>query len=404
MTNRQTTYIWEGADREGRAAKGELEAPTPRHARAQLRRRGVVVKRLRRKRRSASVGKRVTAREIALFSRQLATLTRAGVHLVQALRIVADNTRNPRFARLVASVGGELAGGASLAVALAAHPRQFDDVYRHLVHVGEQSGALDAMLERIAGYQERAEGTRRKVRKALTYPATVVVAALVVTALLLIHIVPQFEAVFATAGAQLPAFTRLVIALSDGLRAWWPAVVVAVAAGGGALALLRRRSVRWRDAMDAVYLKTPLTGPILVKAGVARCARTLACAAASGVPLVDALGAVAGSAGNATIASAMRGAGEQVAAGRPLSAGLRDAAVFPELFAALVAVGEESGNLDEMLGKCADIYEGQVEDAVDNLTTLIEPMLIGVLGVVIGGLIVAMYLPVFRLGSVFGGG
>lgn len=404
MTSTQPTYLWEGADRDGRTASGELQAPTPRHARARLRRRGVVVKRLRRKRRLASAGKRVKAREVALFSRQLATLTRAGVHLVQALRIVAANTRNPRFASLIASVGGELAGGASLAGALAAHPRQFDAVYRHLVHVGEQSGALDAMLDRIAGYQERAEGTRRKVRKALTYPATVVAAALIVTALLLIHIVPQFEAVFATSGAQLPAFTRFVIATSDGLRAWWPAVVLAFAAGPGALALLRWRSPRWRDAMEALYLKTPVIGPILAKAGVARCARTLACAATAGVPMVDALGAVAGSAGNAAIASAMRRAGEQVAAGRPLSAGLRDAAVFPDLFAALVAVGEESGNLDEMLGKCADIYEGQVEDAVDNMTTLIEPVLIGVLGVIIGGLIVAMYLPVFRLGSVFGGG
>ena len=404
MTGSQTTYLWEGAGRDGGAASGELQAPTPRHARAHLRRRGVVVKRLRRKRRMASRGKRIAARDIALFSRQLATLTRAGVHLVQALRIVAANTRNPRFASLIASIGGELASGAALAVALAAHPRQFDEVYRHLVHVGEQSGALDTMLDRIAGYQERAEGTRRKVRKALTYPATVVAAALVVTALLLIHIVPQFEAVFATAGAQLPAFTRFVIAASDGLRAWWPALVCALAAGGGALALLRWRSARWADATDAWLLKMPLAGPILAKAGVARCARTLACAAAAGVPLVDALGAVAGSAGNAAIARAVSRAGEQVAAGQPLSAGLRGAAVFPEMFAALIAVGEESGNLDEMLGKCADIYEGQVEDAVDNLTTLIEPALIGVLGVIVGGLIVAMYLPVFRLGSVFAGG
>lgn len=402
MNNR--TYLWEGVDHAGRAVRGEQAAPTPRHVHAHLRRRGVTAKRLRRKRRGPALGRRVKSRDITLFSRQLATLTRAGVHLVQALRIVAANTRNTHFAAMITAVGGELAAGASLATALAAHPRQFDGMYRHLVYMGEQSGALDAMLDRIAAYQERAEATRRKVRKALTYPAVVLLAALIVTALLLIHVVPQFEAVFATADAQLPALTRLVISASDGLRDWWFAAVAGAAGGAATFVALRRYSGRWRAATDAVLLKTPLVGAIVAKAAVARCARTLAVAASAGVPLVDALGAVAGSAGNTAVASAVRRAGEQVAAGRPLSAGLRDGTVFPDMLLALVAVGEESGNLDEMLGKCAAIYEAQVEDTVDNLTTLIEPALVGVLGVVVGGLIVAMYLPVFRLGSVFGGG
>ena len=399
----QRTYIWEGADKEGRTVNGELAAPSPRHVHARLRRRGVTAKRVRRKQRRAGFGQRVKAGDVALFSRQLATLTRTGVHLVQALRIVAANTRNTRFAATIAAIGSELAAGAALATALAAYPRQFDDVYRHLVHMGEQSGALDAMLDRIAAYQERAEATRRKVRKALTYPVVVLLAALLVTALLLIHIVPQFEAVFASADAQLPAVTRFVIGASNVLREWWLAGALGLAVVVTAFVLLLRRSQRWRAAADAMLLKAPLVGALVSKASVARCARTLATAASAGVPLVDALGAVAGSAGNTVVAAAIRRAGEQVAAGRPLSAGLRDSGAFPDMLLALVAVGEESGNLDEMLGRCAAIYEAQVEDTVDNLTTLIEPALIGVLGLVVGGLIVAMYLPVFRLGSVFGG-
>lgn len=400
----QPTYIWEGTDGEGRTVGGEQTAPTQRHLRARLRRRGVSATRMRRKRRASALRRRVKTRDITLFSRQLATLTRAGVHLVQALRIVAANTRNTHFGVMIAAIGSEIAAGTSLATALAAHPRQFDGMYRHLVYMGEQSGALDAMLDRIAAYRERAETTRRKVRKALTYPAVVLVAALTVTALLLIHIVPQFEAVFATANAQLPALTRFVIAASDRLRDSWFVAVLCLASGVAMFALLRQHSGRWRNATDAVLLRTPIVGAIVGKAAVARCARTLATAASAGVPLVDALGAVAGSAGNTVIARAIRRAGEQVAAGRPLSAGLGDSTVFPDMLLALVVVGEESGNLDEMLGKCAAIYEAQVEDAVDNLTTLIEPALIGVLGVIVGGLIVAMYLPVFRLGSAFGGG
>ena len=394
------TYFWEGADGQGRSVAGEMIAPAPRHVHARLRRSGVVVKRVRRKPRR---GKRVKMADVALFSRQMATLTRAGVPLVQALDIVANSVTNPGFANVIRDVGGELAAGVSLATALARHGKQFDDIYRHLVHVGEQSGSLDTMLDRVAMYQERDQATRRKVRKALTYPSVVVFAATLVTALLLIHIVPQFEVVFASAGAQLPMFTRLVIGLSETLRAWWPALAAGVVGVGVALPQMWRRSKRWRQAIDQASLKTPIIGSILDKAATSRCARTLATATAAGVPLVDALGAVAGSAGNALHAAAMRQAGEQVAAGRPLSAGLRESGVFPHMLVQLVAVGEESGSLDEMLGKCAEIYEAQVEDAVDNLATLIEPALMSVLGVIVGGLILAMYLPVFELGSVFGG-
>ena len=291
----QRTYLWEGVDSAGRAVRGEQAAPTPRHVHARLRRRGVTAKRLRRKPRGAALGRRVKTRDITLFSRQLATLTRAGVHLVQALQIVATNTRNTHFGAVIETVRGELAAGASLATALAAHPRQFDGMYRHLVYMGEQSGTLDVMLDRIAAYQERSEATRRKVRKALTYPVVVLLAALTVTALLLIHIVPQFEAVFATADAELPALTRFVMGASDQLRDWWLAAVLGAAGGAAAFVALRRRSERLRNATDAALLRTPIVGAIVVKAAVARCSRTLSTAASAGVPLVDALGAVAGS-------------------------------------------------------------------------------------------------------------
>ena len=395
------TYVWDGVNAQGRPARGELAAASARHAQALLRRQGVRARNLKRKRRGFALPSRATAADIALFSRQLANLTRAGVHLVQALRIVADSARNAAFATIVRGIGGELAAGSALAQALATRPREFDEVYRHLVSVGEQSGALDAMLERIANYQEHAQATRRKVRKALVYPTVVVVVAALVTTLLLIHIVPQFETVFASAGAELPAFTRFVIGLSNVLGAWWPALLLGAVGGALAFALALRRSPRCRAGAQRFALNIPMIGRILRKAAVGRCARTLATAVAAGVPLVEAFRAVAGATGNPVFANALRQAGEDVAAGRAVAAALADAPPFPALLTQLVAVGEESGNLDNMLAKCADIYEADVADAVDNLTTLVEPLLMGVLGVVVGGLIVAMYLPVFQLGSVF---
>lgn len=400
--NAAPVFRWRGLDAEGHPKTGELRAPTVRHARALLRRQGISAKGVRRVRRRVA-GKRVTAGEVALFSRQMATLTKAGVQLVRALAVVADSTANARLAEVIRSIGAELSAGVSLAAALASHPGHFNGIYRHLVAVGEQSGALDIMLERVAAHQERDQATRRKVRKALTYPAVVLVVATLVTGLLLIHIVPQFEAVFASADAELPVFTRFVIGCSEALRAWWPTLLAGGAGVVVGVAVLRRRSARWRQRLDRALHATPIVGGVLRKAAVGRMARTLATATAAGVPLVDALEAVAGASGHAPHMAALRSAGEQVAAGRTLAAGLGDSGAFPDMLVQLIAVGEESGSLDHMLAKCAEIFEAEVEDAVDNLTTLIEPALMGVLGVVVGGLIVAMYLPVFQLGSVFGG-
>ncbi len=400
----QAVFVWAGSDRHGRAVDGELAGPTPQVVRALLRRQGITAKRVRKKRRrgGSRIGQRIRTADIALFSRQMATMMRAGVPLVQAFDIVASGVSNAKLAAVIGALRDEVAAGTPLSSALAGFAVQFDDMYRNLVHVGEQSGALDTMLDRIAAYQEGAEATKRKLKKAMTYPLLVVVAALVVTAILLIHVVPQFEAVFAGVGSELPAFTQFVIGLSDFMQAWWWALLGVMIIAGTGFAALRRRSQRFRDTLDRLFLKVPVAGRIIVKAAVARCARTLATAVSAGVPLVDALGSVADATGNAVYVDAVRSVRDDVAAGQPLHGSLRTSGVFPDMMVQMVAVGEESGSLDDMLGKTAEHFEGQVNDAVDNLAALVEPLLMAVLGVLVGGLILAMYLPVFQLGAVFG--
>ena len=399
---RQTVFLWQGVDAAGRPASGELTAPAARVAEAMLRRQGVKAKRLRRKRRSWSFAARVKTGDVALASRQLAAMMRAGVPLVRAFEIVAAGAKNDALASVVRGVAGDVAAGAALATALGKHPAAFDEMYRNLVRVGERSGTLDAMLERIAAYQETALATRRKVKKAMTYPLLVVVAAMVVSGILLVYVVPQFEAVFAGAGADLPAFTRFVIRCSEVMQAWWWALLTGVGGIAAGAAIARRRSAAFRGWLDRVALKLPVVGAILRQAAVARYARTLATATAAGVPLVDALAAVADSTGNVVYAEAVRRAREEVVAGQALHHAMRERRVFPNMIVQMVAVGEESGSLETMLGKAAEQFEAQVADAVDNLATLIEPLLMAVLGVLVGGLVIAMYLPVFQLGNVFG--
>ena len=399
----QVVFVWDGTDAAGRKVSGELSAAEPRVARALLRRQGVVVSRLRRKRAAARLfGAGVKPEDIALFSRQMATMMRAGVPLVRAFDIVASGARNVALATIVQGVGGAVAAGSSLSQALAKYPKQFNGLYCNLVGVGEQSGTLDAMLARIAADQEHAEAIKRKVKKALFYPALVVVAAVVVCTILLVYVVPQFESVFASAGAALPAFTRFVIRCSELVQAWWWALLlVMVSAGVGVLAA-QRRSRKFAAALDRIALKVPIVGAILKQAAVARYARTLGTAVAAGVPLVDALAAVADSTGNAVYVAAVRGTREDVATGQALHESMRASGVFPNMVVQMVAVGEESGSLDAMLDRAAEQFEAQVADAVDNLATLIEPLMMAVLGVLVGGLVIAMYLPVFQLGNVFG--
>ena len=402
------TYAWTGTDRLGRRTTGELSAHSTQAARAMLRRQGIAARRVRRKRASVPSTRgrragRIKSADVALFSRQMATMMRAGVPLVHAFDVVAKSARSPKLATVIEAVRQDIAEGASLTSALAGFPTVFDDLYVSLVGVGEQAGALEAMLERIATYQERTQSVRRKLAKAMTYPCAVVLAAAVVTALLLIYVVPQFETVFAGVGADLPAFTRFVIGISDGLRDNWPLVLAAGATAVIALVAAHRRSPRFRDWRDRCVVKSPIAGKIVVKASVARFARTLATSVAAGMPLVEALRTIVGTTGNVVYARAIERLCDEIASGQPLAGSMRESRVFPDMIVQMVAIGEESGSLDEMLSRSAAHFEDQLDAAVDNVTALVEPLLMAVLGVVVGGLVVAMYLPVFQLGTAFGG-
>ncbi len=341
--------------------------------------------------------------DIALFTRQMATMLRAGVPLVQAFDIVADGFDKPGVAALIRAVRAEVSAGASLAAALRAHPRSFDALYCSLVHAGEQAGALESMLDRVATYQEKTQSLKARVRKALTYPVAVIIVALVVSGVLLIEVVPQFQEIFSGFGADLPPFTLFVIGISDALRTGWPLACITVAAAVAGLIAAHRRSTGFKQVCDRLVLKLPVFGPIVEKSAVARYARTLATTFAAGVPLIEALRSVSGATGNSVYRQAVAGLRESVATGQPLYVSMRQSGVFPNMVVQMVAVGEEAGALDDMLAKSAAYYEEQVDNAVDSLTSLMEPLIMAILGVLVGGLVIAMYLPIFQLGSVVSG-
>lgn len=346
---------------------------------------------------------RVRTGDVAVLSRQLAALTRAGVPLLQALGIIADGTDKSALAALVRALRADVSAGDSVAAALGRHPEHFDDLFRNLVEAGERSGTLPAMLDRIATYQEKSENLRRKVRKALVYPAVVLCVAGAVSGILLVKVVPQFEQIFAGFGAELPASTQWVIALSEFVRDWWVTMVGAGLAAVLGVRAMRNRSRALRAVLDRLSLRLPVFGPLIERSSVARCTRTLSTTFAAGVPLVDALESVARAAGNGVFEAAVRRVRAEVATGRQLNTSMRAAGVFPDDVVGMVAVGEESGTLDDMLARSAGWYEQRVDDAVDAIASMIEPMIMAVLGVVVGGLIVAMYLPIFQLGAVIGG-
>lgn len=403
-------YTWQGRDGFGRKLSGEVRGDSQEAVRTSLGRRGVRATRVRRRAPNGEhgtprgrLGQRIKPGDVALFSRQTATLIRAGLPLVQALDVVADGVRNNRLQALVKDIRTDLSAGESFSAALARSPTHFDALYRNLVAIGEQSGTLESMLERIATYQERTQATMRKLRKAMSYPLIVTTVAVAVTAVLLMHVVPQFEAVFASVGAELPGFTRFVLGLSDAIRNHWPALFGIMAFATAGFVLGRRRSARFRNLLERMLLKSPIAGDILVKASVSRYARTLGTSVAAGVPLVDALRAVAGSTGNSVYAAAVERLSDVVATGEPLQVAMRESGLFPDMMVQMVAIGEQSGSLDDMLDRAAAHFEALLDAAVDNVTTLVEPMMMAVLGLLIGGLIVAMYLPVFQLGSAFGG-
>ena len=398
----EALFVWEGRDGGGMRQSGEVAAPSRRFARAQLRRQGIAVERLRRKRAWPSLRGGVAAKDIALFSRQMATMMRAGLPVVQAFDVVASGAKGPRYAALVRAVRDDVATGAPLAEALDRHPDAFDRLYRALVAVGEHTGTLETMLARIAVYQETAAATRRKLRKAMTYPLLVVFAAVAVAGVLLTQVVPQFQTVFAAAGAELPALTRAVIRASDLARDWWWALLLMPLGLGATVAVAQRRSRRWRQFRQRLALKLPVVGGVLANAAVARFCRALATALGAGVPLVEALANVAAAVGNAVYMDALGQVRAAVAEGLPLNRAIGECGLFPNVVVQMVAVGEEAGRLEEMLRRAADQFEVLVDEAVDNLATLLEPLLLAVLGVLVGGLVLAMYLPVFQLGQAFG--
>jgi len=399
-----STFVWEGTDKRGGKVKGELSGQNQALVKAQLRKQGINPTKVRPKSSfSLGKGKKIKPLDIALFTRQMATMMKAGVPLLQSFDIIAEGFDNPNMRKLVEDLKQEVAAGNSFASALRKQPKYFDDLYCNLVDSGEQSGALETLLDRVATYKEKTEALKAKIKKALTYPTAVVIVAIVVSAILLIKVVPAFESVFSGFGAELPAFTQMVVGLSEVLREWWVFALLGIFALGYALKEANLRSEKFRDSKDRLLLKVPIVGEILYKSSVARFARTLSTTFAAGVPLVDALDSVAGATGNVKFRNAVGQIKNDVSSGTQLNFSMRSTNVFPTMAVQMTAIGEESGSLDEMLAKVATFYEDEVDHMVDNLSSLMEPMIMAVLGVVVGGLVIAMYLPIFQLGNVVGG-
>ncbi|WOA30538.1 type II secretion system F family protein [Alloalcanivorax xenomutans] len=395
------TFLYEGLDRKGSKVKGEISGKGPALVRAELRRQGIQARKVIKKRELSLGGKKkIKPADIALFTRQMATMMKAGVPLVQSFDIVADGLDNPSMKDVVLKIKTEVEGGNNFAGALRQHPTLFDDLYCSLIESGETSGALETMLDRVALYKEKSEALKAKIRKAVKYPIAVVVVAVVVTAILLVKVVPTFQELFQGFGAELPAFTQFVINLSEGLQSNFVTLLFCTGAVIVGFIQGRKRSSTFKDAVDRLLLRLPIIGDITHKATVARFARTLSTTFAAGVPLIDALDACAGATGNVVYRKAVLQVKEDVATGQQLQFAMRSTGVFPPMALQMTAIGEESGALDGMLGKVATYYEDEVDNLVDGLTSMLEPLIMSVLGVLIGGLIIAMYLPIFQLGQV----
>jgi len=392
-------FAWEGVDRLGKRIKGEISASDQARVRAELLRQGITPRRIRKKTRLGSGNKRIFPKDIAIFSRQLATMMQAGVPLVQAFDIVGRGHDNPAMANLILSVKNDLQSGTALTLALAKHPQQFDNLFCNLVKVGEQAGVLDTMLDKIATYKEKTESIKGKIKKALFYPAAVIIVAMVVTTVIMLFVIPQFKELFASFGANLPAFTLLVINISNFMTEWWWGIGLALGATGYAIVASYQGSPPLRERVDRNLLNFPIIGPILHKAAVARFARTLSTLFAAGVPLVEALNSVAGATGSLVYAEAVLAMREKVATGQSLQLSMRQADLFPHLVIQMTAIGEEAGSLDAMLAKVADFYEEEVDNAVDALSSLLEPMIMVIIGGLVGSLVVAMYLPIFKMAA-----
>ncbi|SIS98940.1 type II secretion system F family protein [Neptunomonas antarctica] len=400
---KSATFSWQGKDKSGNTSKGKIDAPDVATAKALLRKQGILPKKVA-KESSFSLfsdkGKAIKPMDIAYFTRQIATMMRAGVPLIQGMDIVANGVEKTKVKELIFDIRSAVNGGQDFAQSLADHPKYFDDLYCSLVSAGEQSGALETMLDRIATYKEKVESLKKKIKKAMTYPAAVLIVGIIVSAILLVKVVPQFESIFSSFGAELPAFTQFVVGLSEIAQDYWFIALIAVMLTGFLFTKAIEKSQKFADFIDRSVLKLPVLGQVLHKAAIARFARTLATTFAAGVPLVNALDSASGASGNVVYRNAIIQIRNGVSTGQSLQNAVIMTGIFPNMAVQMIAIGEEAGSLDMMLDKVASFYEEEVDNAVDNLSSLMEPMIMSILGVLVGGLVIAMYLPIFQLGNV----
>jgi type IV pilus assembly protein PilC len=400
IAGKQFPFLWEGKDRKGNRIKGRGLAKDEAELRTDLRRQGIAVRKVRKERHFLKSDGKIKGEDIALFSRQLSTMLTAGIPMVQAFEIIGVGHDKPAMQKLVLAIKTDIETGNALNVALAKHPLYFNDLYINLVEAGEHAGALETVLDKIATYQEKTEALKKKIKKALFYPAAVLAVAIIVTVILLLFVIPQFESLFQGFGADLPAFTKMVIGMSRWMQDHgWLLLIMAVAAGF-AFAYFYKRSRPMRQWIDRMSLGIPVLGPILRKAAIARFARTLATMFGAGVPLVEAMKSVAGATGNIIYQDAVLRMRDEISTGLRMQRAMENTGLFPNMVVQMIAVGEESGSLDEMASKVADFYEADVDAAVDGLSSLLEPLIMVVLGTLVGGLVIAMYLPIFKLGAV----
>ncbi|HQS38240.1 MAG: type II secretion system protein F [Methylotenera sp. 24-45-7] len=400
-TSKEVTYLWEGKDKKGKLLKGEMKASSETVASSMLRRQGVSVTKLKKQSAFANKGK-VSEKDVTLFTRQLATMMKAGVPLLQSFDIVGKGHSNPAVAKLLFDIKSDVETGSSLSTAFRKFPLHFDALFCNLINAGEQAGILDTLLDRLATYKEKILAIKSKIKSALFYPISIIVVAFVITAIIMIFVVPAFKELFRNFGADLPMPTLVVMAISDIFVQWWWAIFGAIGGGLWFFFYTWKRSLAMQATMDRLILKVPVFGELIRKATIARFARTLSTMFSAGVPLVEALDSVAGASGNRVYYDATKRVQSEISTGTSLTVAMQNSEVFPNMVLQMTAIGEESGALDSMLSKVADFYEAEVDDAVEALASLMEPIIMVVLGTLIGGLVIAMYLPIFKLGEIVG--
>lgn len=403
-TKKLDSFNWEAVDKRGAKKKGEMPGQNASMVKAELRKLGLNPLKVKKKPKaifgsSGPKGKKITPKDIAILARQLAVMMSSGVPLVQSFEIMGKGADNPNMRTLIFTIKNDIEGGTTMAEAFKRHPQYFDDLTCNLIHAGEQAGILENLLDKIATYKEKTEALKSKIKKALFYPIAVLVVAFIITAILLIFVIPQFEALFSGFGADLPALTAFVVKLSEVFQEQWYVIFGGIGAAVYAFGQAKERSVAFRESLERASLHAPIIGNLLNKAAIARFARTLSTMFAAGVPLVEAMESVAGAVGNVVYREAVLSMRDEIATGTSITASMEAAQVFPNMVIQMTSIGEEAGSLDTMLGKVADFYEQEVDDAVDALTSLLEPMIMAFLGVIVGGLVISMYLPIFKMGA-----